>query len=76
MVFVALKLKKYCGMIGEEHFHPLNLRKRFLQNMWFLRNHKDNYGALYKPKYSTSKEYFFLQLQKTLHLRIFQAFSQ
>ena len=76
MVFVALKFKKYCGMIGREHFHTFNLRKRFLQNMRFLRNHKDNYGALCKPKYGTPKEYFFLQLQKILHLRIFQAFSQ
>ena len=36
-----------------------NLRKRFFQNMRFLQNHKDNYGASCKPENNTSMEQFF-----------------
>ena len=52
------------------------LRRRFSQNMRFLQNHKDNYGASCKLKNSTSIEQIFCQLQKALLLKMFQAFPK
>ena len=43
--------------------------------MWFLQNHKGNYGTSRKPKNSTLMEQIFCQLQKIPALRIFHGFS-
>ena len=45
------------------------------ENMRLSENHKDNYAASYKPKSSTSMEQLLCQLQNTLFLKMFQAFS-
>ena len=74
IVFMILKLKKSCNLIFREYF-PTYLRRRFSQNIRFLQNHKDNYSASCKPKYSTSMEQSFCQLQKVILVTMFEAFS-
>ena len=50
-----------------------NLRKWFFLNVWFLENYKENYGASFKAKNSTSFEIFY-KLQKALLLKIVEAY--